>query len=227
MIKLIYKIHKKGITNLTKNILEYTYYKLFKLQSKFEFQGKAYNYFYHRYNNTWKNERRVEVPIVMEFIKNYKDKRILEIGAVLPHYFRIKHDVLDKFERGKDIINKDMVDFKPEYKYDLIVSISTLEHVGFDDTIKDAKQVIKAIKNLRRNCLNIRGVAVITFPIGYNKDLDKFLFTRKIEFDSIAFMKKINKNKWKETQMKEILSSKYGIPFPYANAIAIATIIKS
>ena len=68
--------------------------------------------------------------------KNTSWKNIFEVGSVLSHYFPINHDVLDKYEKGHGVINQDVVDFKPHNKYDLIVSISTLEHVGFDDNTK-------------------------------------------------------------------------------------------
>jgi hypothetical protein len=38
--------------------------------------------------------------------------------------------VLDKYEQAPGVINEDVVSFSPPQKYDLIVSVSTLEHVG-------------------------------------------------------------------------------------------------
>jgi len=51
---------------------------------------------------------------------------------VLSHYFAVKHDIVDKYEIAPSVVNEDLVNFKPGKKYDLIVSISTLEHVGWD-----------------------------------------------------------------------------------------------
>ena len=45
------------------------------------------------------------------------------------------HDVLDKYEKGNNVINDDVVSFSTEVKYDLIVSVSTLEHVGWDENL--------------------------------------------------------------------------------------------
>jgi hypothetical protein len=53
---------------------------LFKPKKFFSFQSKKLPYFYHRYNTTWKNERTVEVPIIINYIKNFHGKRILEFG---------------------------------------------------------------------------------------------------------------------------------------------------
>ena len=197
----------------------------FKPERFFFLQGKKLSYFYHRYNTTWKTERTVEVPIIMKYIKSYSAKRILEFGAVLVNYYPIKWDILDKYDRGKGVINKDVIDFKPINKYDLIVSISTLEHVGFDEKIKDPTKITKAIKNLKENCLKPKGQGVITMPIGYNLKMDKLLFSNKLEFDEKIFLKRINKkNEWKEIPEEKARNIKYGKPFNAANSIVIGII---
>jgi hypothetical protein len=62
------------------------------------FNGECYQYFYHWFNTTFKNERTIEIPIVCKFINESKNLEILEIGNVLSHYFEFKHDVVDKYE---------------------------------------------------------------------------------------------------------------------------------
>ena len=199
---------------------------LFKPKRFFIFQNKKLPYFYRRYNTTWKNERIIEVPIVFSYTQNFSARRILEFGAVLKHYSNVKWDILDKYERGNRIINKDVIDFKPVKKYDLIVSISTLEHVGFDEEVKDPLKIVRAIDNLRKNCLNPGGKGVITMPIGYNLEMDKLLFSRKLKFDKKIFLKRINKkNEWKEVSEKEA-RTKYGSPFNAANSIVVGIIKK-
>jgi hypothetical protein len=64
----------------------------------------------------------------MEMVRKYQGTNILEIGNVLSNHVRFEHDVLDKYEFVKGIINEDVVDFRPEKRYDLIVSISTLDY---------------------------------------------------------------------------------------------------
>ena len=86
------------------------------------------------------NERSIEVPIVMEIVNQNKGKRILEIGNVLSNYYKVSHDIVDKYEKAPNVINQDVVDFKTNEKYDLIVSISTLEHVGWDEEPRDDKK---------------------------------------------------------------------------------------
>jgi len=197
---------------------------LFKPRNFFIFQNKKLSYFYRRYNTTWKNERIIEVPIILSYTRNFSSKSILEFGAVLRHYFKVKWDILDKYERGKNIINKDVIDFKPIKKYDLIVSISTLEHVGFDEEFKDPSKIPRAINNLRKNFLNPGGKGVITMPIGYNLEMDKLLFSNKLKFDEKFFFKRINKkNEWKEVSEKEARTA-YGRPFNAANSIVLGII---
>jgi len=51
-------------------------------------------------------------------------------GTSSPHYLPVEHEILDKFERGPAIQNEDVAAFRSPTPYDLIVSISTLEHGG-------------------------------------------------------------------------------------------------
>ena len=61
---------------------------------------------------------------------------------------------------------------KEAYK---IVSISTMEHVGWDETPRDPKKIPLALENLTTRCLAPGGEIVVTLPIGYNTYLDKLL----------------------------------------------------
>ena len=113
---------------------EYFYYKFLK-RGSFMFQGEKLNYFYYPYNATWRNERIIEIPIIWKSARNFKGK-ILEVGNVLSYYFPVNHDILDKYEKAKGVINKDILDLDEDNKYDLIVSISTLEMTKLQKTRK-------------------------------------------------------------------------------------------
>lgn len=193
----------------------------------FEFRGKHYKYFYHRYNRTWLNERMVEVPLAADLIRRYSGKRVLEVGNVLAHYFPRVHDALDKYEKGAGVINEDAATFRPAAKYDLIVSISTLEHVGYDEEEKDEKKIITAIKNLRDNCLKDGGLFFVTMPLGYNPAVDRFLAEKVLPLGEIAFLKRTSaKDRWREAGYGEVKNAKYGSPYEAANAILIGTLRK-
>jgi len=227
-LKEILKI--KGPFHLIKKFF-YKYiffvYLIFSKKTDFEFQKIKYHYFYHPYNITWANERIVEIPIIKRKIDSFQGKEILEVGNVLSHYFSVNWDILDKYERGEDVINKDVVKFKPEKKYDLIVSISTLEHVGWDEIPKNPKKILLAIKNLKENCLKENGEILMTLPINYNLVMDKLLFSGKLVFDEKYYLKRISwDNKWEQSTLEDVRSVKFNSPFIGAQALVVAVIKK-
>lgn len=205
------------------NLLHFLYCRKIKRHNSFMFQGETYRYF--DTYKTWLGERVVEIPIVMEMVRKYSGQDILEIGNVLSNHTQFKHDVLDKYDITKGVINEDVVDFKSKKKYDLIVSISTLEHVGWDETPKDTMKVIRAIENLKTLIVSRRGTIVITLPIGFNSALDKLLREYMIHFSKQYQLMRVSKgNEWKEVSWKEVQEVKYNAPFPFANGLVIGII---
>jgi len=157
-------------------------------------------------------------------IQEYQNKKILEIGNVLSHYFDINHDVLDKYERDHNVINEDIVNFNPVTKYDLIVSISTFEHIGWDETPCEPKKVYHCIEKVK-SLLSKNGRAIITVPFGYNLDMDKLFQDKIIKFTKQHYLKRISRdNDWKESDWKSIKDTKYNYPFPAANGLIIGII---
>jgi hypothetical protein len=199
-----------------------------KSSRTFKFQGNTYSYFYHRYNATWRNERAIEVPIVWEIVRDYRGKEILEVGNVLSHYFSVEHDILDKYEKADNVINHDVVDFFFSKQYDLVVSISTLEHVGWNEEPRDPVKILHAIENLR-NHLAPEGKIVVTLPIGLNSDLDRLLHDGKIEFAGLYCMKRIpgKHNAWIETDWEDVKDAEFGgFPFSRTYGLIIGIIEK-
>ena len=124
------------------------------------------------YHATYTNERAVEIPVAMGLVDKYRGRRILEVGNVLSHYFSFPHVIVDKYEVGPGVTNEDIDEFATSQKFDLIISISTLEHVGWDETPRDRTKIIKALKNIR-NLVNPGGLVMVTLPVGQNPLLDK------------------------------------------------------
>lgn len=202
----------------------YNYYSLKLLSTNFTLKKNKYKYFINPYNHTWGNERRVEIPIIWDIIKDKKSLTILEVGNVLSHYYPIKHDVLDKYEKGKSVINQDIVSYKTKKKYDYIVSISTLEHVGWDEPEKDKMKIIQAIENLKK-MLSRNGKIVFTVPLGYNPYMDDIIIKKKLRLNEQYYLKRISKdNLWKETKLSKTSRVLYNSPFPYANGIIMGVI---
>lgn len=197
---------------------------------EFTFQGNQYPYLYHHKNFAWLSERIVEVSLVAPYLQAAYDegKRILEIGEVVRQYSPFKtHDILDKYEYKKGVINEDVVDFKPKEKYDLIVSVSTMEHIGWDaPEERDVEKMPRSVA-LVKEWLAPGGMAVITMPIGYNTELDKRLREGTMPFTEEYFMERVSKNnQWKEATREEALKRKYGEPYGAANAILLGIIRK-
>ena len=189
----------------------------------FQFDGRTYEYLYHPYNRTWKNERGIEIPIFRELLLQHQGKRVLEVGNVLSHYFPIQHDVVDKYEVSPGVINKDIVEFIPQQTYDLIVSISTLEHVGWDEQPQDPAKLLQAIAHLRSTCLASGGSLVASLPVGYNKFFDGLLRDGKSPFTTQHLLKRIStQNYWVESDWNGCKDATYGRFV--AHAICIGTV---
>lgn len=195
--------------------------------ASFELDGKKYKYFYPLPSNKdWLNERCVEIPIVWSLVKKYRGKEILEVGNVLPNYFHVRHDVLDKYEQADGVINEDVVNYKPSKRYDLIVSISTIEHVGWEEKPQESKKIVKAIDNLK-NLLLWGGELAVTLPIGFNPELNKFFDEGTIKFDKLHCLKRTAKIIWTEASWDDIKGLEFDTPFRGANGLLIGYIRKN
>lgn len=131
------------------------------MSDMFCFQGREYAYLDHAYNGTRINERAVEVPIALYLLS--KAKHALEVGAVLPHYLadwpRDAHEVIDLHERYPGVINADVLTYEAQGKYDLILCISTLDH------LHNAAQVRGAVARMK-SWLCEDGLLFVTLPHG-------------------------------------------------------------
>lgn len=202
----------------------FRYFEMFLSHRRFTFQKRQYIYFYHRYNVTWKNERSVEIPLVYSIVKTFTSKKILEVGNVLSHYFDTSHDVLDKYEQGNKIYNQDVTTFQTKKKYNLIVSISTLEHVGWDEKPRERMKFLKAIKHLK-TFLTPNGILLFTVPLKYNKDIDFLLMTNRLRPIKKYFLKRISQdNRWVEVPWEKVKNVHYNKKYPHAEGIMVGII---
>jgi hypothetical protein len=186
-----------------------TYYQLFKSGRSLKLNGRTYPYLYRQYNVTFSNERVIEIPIAWDIVQRYPADRVLEVGNVLIHYYRTHHDVLDKYERARGVINEDVVDYRPSKQYDLIVSISTLEHVGWDEEPQEPEKFLRAVENLM-SMLAPGGTLLMTLPIGYNAALDGYLADSRIPFTTVAYARRFSDdNQWREATWSEVQHAPY------------------
>lgn len=186
------------------------------------FKNKKVRYLFHSYNHTWANERAIEVPLVLSFIEKVNKKDILEVGNALSHYMTTGWDVIDKYEKADNVVNVDVVDYIPSKKYPVIICISSLEHIGYDEHIRDNKKILKAIDNLKKNCLEENGKMIITLPIGWNSNVDILLSEGKLIFSEEYYFKRICwDNKWTISNKSEVLQTKFAKPYIGANGLVL------
>ena len=165
--------------------------------------------------------------IVYNLVRYFTDnnKYILEIGAVLPHYYKINHIVVDKDEVMDGVTNEEILTYTPKEKFDLIVSISTFEHIGFNeysiDEEKYPNKVIEVIKHLKQDCLNDGGTIIITIPIGYNKTFDEHMINGDLDLGERYCLKRTSLTEWVESTFDEVIKTKCSNPYPCANGIVI------
>ncbi len=199
--------------------IRYLWVLLFRSKKTFSLDGRVYHYATHLSNATFRVERAVEIPLAIEMFP--WAGAILEIGNVLSQYIRFSHDIVDKYEKGDGVQNIDIVDYSPEQRYDLIVCISTLEHVGWDETPKEPEKILTAIEAIKK-LLSDKGKLLITVPLGYNEFLDQCIADGRLGFSRTLFMKRISHmNDWVETNFEDASAHKYGEIYPCANGIAI------
>ncbi len=167
----------------------------------FIFDQKRYTYAVFRAGNVFANEKTIELPIFKRVVEN--ESGALEVGNVLKKYYpELKHIVLDKTCKGKGIINKDILEFQPKKKYDLVVAVST---------ILDPVQLLPAIESMR----TLGKRVLISVPLGYDPDLDAKL--KEVVGGRRIIMKRISQyNHWIESRN---FGSKmrYGYPYEYGN----------
>ena len=190
----------------------------------FSLRGREYSYFYHPYNLTWADERIVEIPVAREFLSGRPAGAVLEVGNVLSHYFDVRHDIVDKYENADGVINEDATVFNPGRKYDLIVSVSTLEHVGMSGTsgtAGTAGKVRGAIDNLR-SLLAPGGEMMFTAPLGCNEELDDIALNGRIPDCDLAFLERMpGTNEWYEAPRDSLGAPGYDRGLRCANVVVI------
>jgi len=192
----------------------------------FVLDDEVFSYFYH-FHGSWANERCVEVAVGLKVLGRYNPVDVLEVGNVIGMYQRVRHDVLDLYDMSSGVINEDVVSFDSSKRYKLIFSISTLEHVGFDESPGNClclpDKPVRAVDNLK-HLLDDNGLLLVTMPLGYRRGLDEQIFGNVFGFDSCFFMRRLSwSNRWVEIPVS--VARDDGIcfdkPFPKANGLFI------
>jgi hypothetical protein len=209
--------------DVAKSYATYPFLKARWEREPLHFQGRQIPYFRHHYNRAWRNERSVELALAREFMAQTSG-RTLEVGNVLSHYGPVDHDILDKYEESPGVMNDDIVDFAPAVPYERIISISTLEHVGWDEHPREADKTLRAYQALRR-ALAPGGTMLLTCPVGQNAYLDEYLQEEALDFPVRVFLRRISSdNRWVEVGKDEVRGAVYGSPYRNANALFVGVV---
>jgi SAM-dependent methyltransferase len=192
----------------------------------FTLEGREYAYFIHIYNKTWMNERIAEMALGLDALQRHRGERILEVGNVMSHYGHDRHEIVDLYEQADGVQNVDIVDFRPADAYDLILSLSTIEHVGFDEDIEEPDKPVRAVTHLKE-FLRPGGELLVTVPLGYNRHVDLALRADAFGFDRTGYLMRVSPlNRWAEVGADQVRRARYGLPYPAANVIAVGTYIE-
>ena len=212
---------QKGLGKL-RDFAEYSIVKRRRKASKFAVADRTYPYLTHFYNATWRNERAVELPLVRAFLEELAPgARLLEVGNVLSYYVSSSHTVVDKFEPTPGVINQDILDFGQPQTFDAIVCISTLEHVGWDETPRDEQRAERALAHMR-SLLVQGGRLFLSFPLGYNAALDRLVFEDRLGFRRTHYLRRVSAdNCWREVDLSGIAGARYNSPYASANALFV------
>jgi hypothetical protein len=183
----------------------------------FRWSGTDLDYFDHPYNTTAINERAVEIPIALTFLARHGHGVGLEIGNVLGHYGITGHDIVDLYELGPGVRNIDVFDVTG--RRDWIVSISTIEHIGWDHGPIDPEAAIGAIKHLR-SLLAPDGHLLVTVPLGHHPHLDGEIIHGTLEPTEETTYVRVGDRGWEPAERGTW--KPYGETTPWAEAVWIA-----
>ncbi len=191
----------------------------------FELKGERHRYLYHRYKRSWLTERAVEVPVAQAEVDRCVGGRILEVGHVLGHYRPNTHVVVDKYEQAPGVLNVDVLDLGDLGPFDLIVAISTLEHVGHDESPRDPTAAPRAVAALRER-LAPGGRLLVTVPAGYNPALDAALREGAIATRSLTALRRVGGSgtRWEQVPPARAWQAPYDFLLYRARAVLFAVI---
>jgi hypothetical protein len=171
------------------------------------------------YNLTHLNERMVEVAIAHWWLETQIPANMihrgLEVGNVLGHYDRRRHNVIDLYEKSawyqrQQVIEADLLNLQPlprggKITYPWVCSISTIEHTGAGTA------AVGVLKGLTRP----GGKLLVTFPTGVDSSLDDMVNRGLMDFTRSCTISRCGDG-WLQDEFPVV--SEYG---PWANAVAI------
>lgn len=165
----------------------------------------------------WRTERGLELALATRAVAGYRPNEILEIGNVLaPAGVLSGHTVVDKYEEGPGVLNVDIVEYQPERTFGLVISISTLEHVGWDETPREPDKASGALHHLA----GLGNALMISIPVGHHRQLEAAFIDGP--FDSVTLAVKTSRlGRWERRPLDQCANVEYNAPFAYGNGILV------
>jgi SAM-dependent methyltransferase len=106
------------------------------------------------------------------------------------------------------VLNRDVLDLGGLGQFDLIVAISTLEHVGWDESPRDPGKAVRAIEVLR-SLLAPDGLLAVTVPVGYNTAFDASLRSGEVPLKRAVALRRAGGTRWREVAPSAVWSAPY------------------
>lgn len=170
------------------------------------------------YNTAALNERAVEIPIASHFADQQHGDG-LEVGRVLGHHRPVNWTVLDRYEPGA--VNADVFDWNQPA--DWIVSVSTLEHIRWDEEPREPDGAERALRHLL-GLLRPGGRMLVTVPFGYHGHLDRAIITGKLPNLKRSCSLIRSGAGWRQTD--KITPLAYALTTPWAESVWIGEFAK-
>ena len=167
---------------------------------------------------SWRNERCAEIGLGRHVLESRDPSRVIELGNVLPLAGFGGHTVIDKYERGDGVVNVDILDYVPPRRFDLAISISTLEHVGWDEDPRDPGKAAVALQRFAELADDL----LVTVPVAYHPAFeDAFV---EGPFDRVELLVKTARDaRWAPRPLAERSRIRYSAPYANANGILVGS----
>lgn len=132
------------------------------------------------------------------------------------------HTVVDKYEQAPGVRN---IDVDLPGPFDLVLAVSTLEHVGLDEAVRDPEKPARAIERLA-SLLAPGGRLWCTFPVGYNDALDEQLREDRLGFTRLTALRRVGRNnRWEQVPVEDVWGVRYDWLLYTAQAIVVAELV--
>jgi hypothetical protein len=174
------------------------------------------DYGFRRWN--WRSERALEIGLARRAMRNREPEDVLEVGNVLAFAGLSGHTVVDKYELGDGVLNVDIIEYRPTRRFGLVICISTLEHIGWDEIPRDPN---KAAAAMRTMC-DMGDSLLMTIPVGWHRQLEREFVAGPFDLIELA-VKTSRLARWERRPLAVVNRIEYGRPYANGNAILIGS----